>query len=348
MYIYFIIFLIILLSSYIFHKAELNNNIVLRRNYCIGVAIVLVLLSGLRHESIGLDTVMYKYIYYDIRAGSDSLIVDDEAEIGFFYLMKYFGLYFDYQIFLILVASLSIIPVSFIIYTYSRNVCLSFLIFYSSILFHALEFAAERQAIAFGFVVIAYHFIMQRKLILYLSCLAIGFLFHKSCFVFLPCYWLYNLEICKRTVIFLGISLAISFATGTLIFSYVVKFWRIEYGLSEEDAGGERLFFLLCVFAYIGLSFYKDYNNNINVRLPLLIFSLSPLIWPVLNINPALYRLQYYFDFFLALYVPNYLYISANGKIRKIICFLSAFLMIYVLFKMRTAEAYYPYKFFWE
>lgn len=346
MYIYFIIFIIILVSSF-FKKYDLNNNRTLRRNYCIGVTLVLILLSGMRHEYIGADTPMYKYIFYDIESNSNSLIETD-AEVGFYYLMRYFGKFAGYQMFLMLVACLSIIPVGFIIYSYSQNVCLSFLIFYSSILFQTLEFAAERQAIAFGFVMMAYYYIMQRKLVLYLLCFALAFFFHRSCVIFIPCYWLYNLEIKKKTITIWGICLLISFVCASIVFQYLVRFWRIDYSLSEEIAGGERLFLLTCVFALIGFFRYKDYSNHINVRLPLIIYSISPLLWPIFNVNPALSRLQFYFEFFLALYVPNYLYMSPNGKIKKIIYFITLFLMLYVLFNMRTSSVYYPYRFYWE
>ena len=185
MYIYIIIFICIILSSFLCKQDDLNTDILLRRIYCIFVAAILILLSGLRHEEIGPDTPMYKYIWDTINVSSNSLIETD-AEIGFYYLMKYLKNYIGYQGFLFVVALLSIVPVSFIIYKYSRNVSFSFLLFYSSIIFHVLEFAAQRQAIAFGFVMISFHCLMQRKLVFYLIFLVIGSLFHQSCLIFLP------------------------------------------------------------------------------------------------------------------------------------------------------------------
>ena len=348
MYIYFIIFLIIFSSSFIFQKDELNNNIILRRNYCIGVTIVFVLLAGLRHESIGLDTPMYKYIWETINESSNG-IIETDAELGFYYLMKYLKKYIGYQAFLIVDVLFLMIPVSFIIYKYSRNVSLSFLFFYSSILFHTLAFAAERQAIAFGFVMVAFHFLMQRKLIYYLICLGFGFLFHRSCIIFLPSYWLYNIKFDCNYIKYWAIALAISFLFSNVFLSYFNSFWRMEYTFYEKGAGGERLFALLCVIVIIGLAQIKKIKDCEAIRVPLVLFSISPLLWPILNINPALYRLQFYFDFFIALYIPNYLSILGNNtKWRYILMPLSGFMMLYIIFVMRTSNAYYPYKFFWE
>lgn len=348
MYIYIIIFICIFLSSFLYKKDDLNTDILLRRKYCIFVASILILLSGLRHEDIGPDTPMYKYIWEKINISSDSLIETD-VEIGFINLMKYLRNYIGYQVFLLVVALLSIVPVSFIIYKYSRNVSFSFLLFYSSILFHALEFAAQRQAIAFGFVMIAFHFLMQRKLVFYLIFLGIGSLFHQSCMIFLPSYWLYNLRLDNNTIKYWGVVLAVSFVFSRGLFLYLNSFWRMEYGLYEEGAGGERFFALLCLIVIIGLNQPGKINNYETIRVPLIVFAISPLLWPILNINPALTRLQFYFDFFIALYVPNYLSIlENNSKKRYLLIVLSGFMMLYVILVMRESDSFYPYKFFWE
>ena len=350
MYIYIIIFICIILSSYLCKQDDLNTDILLRRIYCIFVAAILILLSGLRHEEIGIDTPMYKYIWDTINVSSNSLIETD-VEIGFYYLMKYLKNYIGYQGFLLVVALLSIVPVSFIIYKYSRNVSLSFLFFYSSILFHTLAFAAERQAIAFGFVMVAFHFLMQRKLIYYLICLGLGFLFHRSCMIFLPSYWLYNIKFDCNYIKYWAIALAISFLFSDVFLSYFNSFWRMEYTFYEKGAGGERLFALFCMITIIGLSQIKKINDNDyeTISVPLILFSISTLLWPILNINPALYRLQYYFDFFIALYIPNFLSILENNdKWRYLLIVLSGFMMLYVILVMRESDSFYPYKFFWE
>ena len=336
------------MSFFLIKRKDLNENVLLRKYYCFIVSLILILLAGLRHESIGFDTPMYKYLWVTINVSSNSLIETD-AELGFYYLMKYLKDYIGYQAFLIVDVLFLMIPVSFIIYKYSRNVSLSFLFFYSSILFHSLAFCAERQAIAFGFVMVAFHFLMQRKLIYYLICLGFGFLFHRSCIIFLPSYWLYNIKFDCNYIKYWAIALAISFLFNNVFLSYFNSFWRMEYTFYENGAGGERLFALICVIVIIGLAQIKKIKDYEAIRVPLVLFSISPLLWPILNINPALYRLQYYFDFFIALYIPNYLSILGNNtKWRYILMPLSGFMMLYIIFVMRTSNAYYPYKFFWE
>lgn len=349
MYIYFLVFIVIFASSLFLLPKRLNDEIPLRRDYCIGISLIFILLAGLRGMSVGPDTSMYKAIWDSF--DDDTLYhyqVEFNLEVGFLYFMKYSKMLLGYQGFLILEACLLIIPVGFIIYKYSSNVILSFLLFYASLSFHTMSFSAQRQAIALGFMLIAYHFCMQRNLMCYLACCLVGFLFHRSCLIFLPCYWLYDIPLNRKVLFFWGIILAATFSIGHIILTYIVQYWRMQYSDWEEGAGGERLFALYAVFSIVGLYNIKSLKDNRTQSMPLVLFSLSPLLWPILNINPALYRLQTYFDFFLVLYIPNFLNASVNDDVKKIIYALSTFLMLYVLFKMRTVDAYYPYKFFWE
>ena len=90
-------------------------------------------------------------------------------------------------------------------------------------------------------------------------------------------------------------------------------------------------------------------NSDVKIKMPFLIFSITPLLWPILNGNPALYRLQFYFDFFLCLYAPNLLYVlPKNNKLKMLLFFLTVFVTLYIVLYMRTTEDYYPYKFYWE
>ena len=101
---------------------------------------MLVFISGFRNSCVGIDTSMYQYIWEGYRPGVYRNL-DIDSEYGF----------------------ASILPVGYIVSKYSKNVCFSFLLFYSSVLFHTLEFAAERQAIAFWWSNISLPFFNEKK-----------------------------------------------------------------------------------------------------------------------------------------------------------------------------------------
>ena len=123
---------------------------------------MLVFISGFRNSCVGIDTSMYQYIWEGYRPGVYRNL-DIDSEYGFAYLMIFFRQFSNYTTFLLVVACLSILPVGYIVSKYSKNVCFSFLLFYSSVLFHTLEFAAERQAIAFWWCNISLPFFNEKK-----------------------------------------------------------------------------------------------------------------------------------------------------------------------------------------
>lgn len=62
-----------------------------------------------------------------------------------------------------------------------------------------------------------------------------------------------------------------------------------------------------------------------------------------------MFRLTFYFDFFVAIFIPNFIFaLSAHKNLRRALIAISVFMMLYVVLMMRTVEAYYPYKFVWE
>lgn len=347
MYIYFVYFVALFLLSFCLDKKNVPRKAI--QIYYLFVPIAFIFLVGSRAETVGIDTGQYAYIWnYNIKAGNFDYIETD-AELGYYYLQTFFKLFVSYQSFLFIIGGLSIVPICYVVYRYSKKCALAVLIFYSSIAFHTLEFAAARQALAFTGVIIAFNYLMERKLKRFLVTLFIAALFHQTAVIFIPCYWLYNIKINKiSSRLWLGI-MFVSFVLASTIFAFLNSFSRIDYSDTDIEAGGQRLFIIMLVFVIIGFVKRDLINENPCIRIPFVLYSIAPLLWPILNFNPALYRLMYYFDFFLCLYVPNLLFVLPKGSKTRILLYsLSLLVSLYIVLYMRTSEAYYPYKFFWE
>lgn len=347
MYIYFVYFVVLFLLSFCLDKKNVPRKAI--QIYYLFVPIAFIFLVGSRAETVGIDTGQYAYIWnYNIKAGNFDYIETD-AELGYYYLQTFFKLFVSYQSFLFIIGGLSVVPICYVVYRYSKKCALTVLIFYSSIAFHTLEFAAARQALAFTGVIIAFNYLMERKLKRFLVTLFIAALFHQTAVIFIPCYWLYNIKINKITSrLWLGI-MFVSFVLASTIFAFLNSFSRIDYSDTDIEAGGQRLFIIMLVFVIIGFVKRDLINENPCIRIPFVLYSIAPLLWPILNFNPALYRLMYYFDFFLCLYVPNLLFVLPKGSKTRILLYsLSLLVSLYIVLYMRTSEAYYPYKFFWE
>lgn len=344
---YFLYYTLLLLFS-LFHKKNSSSDFK-EQVYLLIIEVLLIVMIGLRSVSIGIDTGQYAYIWdYDIKAG-DFNYVSTDAEYGYFYLQTFFKQFINYQSFLVIIAIISIVPICWCIYKYSNWWAFSLLIFYGSIPFHSLEFSIARQCLAFTGIIIAYHYLMQRSLKKFLMAIGVSFLFHQTAIIFLPCYWLYKIKLTKKVMLLWGDFLCISFLLAKIIFGFLNSFSRIDYSTSDVAAGGSRLFMITLLFVAIGFMCNNKINSDVKIKMPFLIFSITPLLWPILNGNPALYRLQFYFDFFLCLYAPNLLYVlPKNNKLKMLLFFLTVFVTLYIVLYMRTTEDYYPYKFYWE
>ncbi len=349
MYIYFVYFIFIFISGRFIKRQKFLNDRNLSLKYTLIISCFLVLLAGLRGIDIGADTDQYQYMWERLIKANDYNTFNVKEEIGYFYIQAFLKQYINYQCFLFLIATFSIFAAGFIIYKYSKSICFSFLIFYSSIAFHTLEFSATRQCIAFGFILLAFHFMTLRRLIPYVVLMALGFMFHKSSIVFFPAYWIINIKLERKTMIYWCCFLILSFVFSEIIFAFLNSFSRIDYSTTEVAAGGVRYFILQFAITVIGFIYYKVVSKDYICRISFILYSVSTLLWPFLNGNPALYRLQYYFDFFLCLYIPNFIYqLPSESNIKKIMVIVISFQMLYVLFFMRTIETFYPYNFFWE
>jgi len=315
--------------------------------FCLSITMMLILIAALRHDNIGIDTITYKYIFQSIQ--NNTYAIETRLEEGYLYINEWVGKFGDYRLFWFVVASISMLPVCFVIKEYSAYCGYSLLLFFASVGFHTMELAAMRQALAFGFIVLAFHFLMRRNLLFYLLMVFLAFTMHRSSVIFLPCYWLYSLRLNKKVLIAWGILLALCFVYGYTIFLRINALWSIDYTLTEVEAGGERFFMVNLLFVIIGLANYKKFNDIPQIRVPLLIYSISVLLWPMLNSNPALFRLQYYFDFFYVLFLPNLICVlSKNWRLKYGLIAASLFVALYIILVLRNVPAYSPYYFYWE
>lgn len=350
MNIYFFIFLVILLSHALFiKKASKRRNEI---KYCCFVGFLLILIGGLRGETVGIDTAQYKVLFNEFDVKHFTIFKLDYGIEWIFpslmYVIKSLGL--SYQVFIFVVDVILIVPTMFVIYEYSTNKYLAILTFYGLTLFPCLAFAAERQAMAFGMLMIGFHFMMQRKYLWYVVFVYLAFSCHMSSIIFAPCIIFMGMKMKKKYIFLLTIAGIAIAASAYTILSFMTRYARMGdlYMTSEQEAGGERYFIFLLLFALFALRFRKILANDETMKVSFYIYAIGLLLWPVCHFNPALYRLTYYFNFFLALFFPNLLRAIPNKGVRQIVtcCYIGA--MLFSCAYTTQIEAYSPYMFFWE
>lgn len=163
------------------------------------ITLQLFLILALRDNSVGVDLGAYEGMYnYIGRLGWQNLLsrlhffsiaeLPENMRIESGYAVFNWLIYqlgFSYHAFLVVCAAVTLLPVGWFIYKYSKNPSLSFLIYISTELY-INNFGILRQSIAIGILVLSVPFILQKRLKMSLLFLALAFTFHRVSLLWLP------------------------------------------------------------------------------------------------------------------------------------------------------------------
>lgn len=339
-------------------NSNLGITIQKRKVYFYLITFILICVCGLRSVKIGLDTPQYYFLFHDIATTGNlfeiiSQTKDDPIHPEWGYVLYEWILSYlcfgNYYCFLFFTAILTITPVMWLIYTYSKMPWLSITLF---ILFGYFTFymSGLRQALAMTFCIIAFHYSAQNKIIRYLFYIAIAFLFHRTALIFLPIYWIKRIPLNKLVIISTIVLIGLSFYLRYIFYDLFMLISRIDYS-DHEDAGGTRMFISMLFFVLLGFSFSnKLKNDNLNKSL-LYMMIICIILWPILSTgSPAVYRLYYYYHIFIILYGSNLVFLVKNIYVRN--TFIAIFIFIGIAYFatqiiMKQGNVY-PYKFLWE
>ena len=191
-YIANMILLIIYTLFYYNTKSKRANTVVFN------IAIIqIILILGFRNlDLVGRDWGYYKN-YYNLQLdwNLSQILNYERYELGFKLLTKMITLIFNNtQFYAFIIATISIIPIAYIIYKYSKIPLLS-VILYVAIDFYAFIFSGLRQGIAIALTFYSYRYIVENKTLKYLCCILLATLFHTSAIVFLPVYFIRKIKI---------------------------------------------------------------------------------------------------------------------------------------------------------
>ena len=163
-----------------------------KKAFCAIACIQWVLVSGFRSAYVGADTMNYRRLFYLVENTSWNKIFNNilfyirGGEIkdpGYVLFVKLFQVFStNYQVYLIFIALVFMVPMAIWIYKNSSMPCLSFVIF-STLFYSFYAVTGIRQTVATAFVVfIGYEFIKKKKPIPFLIIMLLSFFIHFCCF----------------------------------------------------------------------------------------------------------------------------------------------------------------------
>ena len=325
-----------------------------KKAFCAIACIQWVLVSGLRSAYVGADTMNYRRLFYLVQNTSWNKIFSDILfyihggdikDPGYSLFVKLFQVFStNYQVYLIFIALVFMVPMAIWIYKNSSMPCLSFVIF-STLFYSFYAVTGIRQTIATAFVVfIGYEFIKKKKPIPFLIITFLSFFIHKSCLCFLPFAFFAHKKITKTYVAIFTVITSAFLALGKALYGPFAEL--IGYDIEKENLEDTSSYVIVvCLIMLASFIFMKYIKNNVDEDKFRAIYNaaLFATAFTLLTIrNQAFMRVQQYYTLFLMLLVPE-LVKAFNKRLQPIVYILGVGVLI-----LKLAFNNPFYEFFWQ
>lgn len=311
------------------------------------IVLQLLLLLMLRNNLMGVDAPNYKILFDNV---GTSLFSNSETEIGYKLLTYFVKIVFDdFQMIIIICALVSVLPIAYFIKKYSKYPIFSLLI-YIAFNYYYYDYITFRQSMAYGLVMIALIFAINKKLLPYVFFILVAASFHKSSLVYFPMYLLIKMKVNSRNLFIFFIFAIFFYLFRNNIFGYITNSIYTDYTLQISNSYNYLIFnsgiviFLLFFRNKIILK-YDEANAffiSIIIGCILLIGTLS-----VSNII----RITNFFLLPTIILIPNFFYLLKKDQnyIYIFIFFnICLFFVFYMYLSAGIDSQNMIYKFYWE
>lgn len=345
---YFILLLLFFLITVFWLIFDEKGKIKQNKKYCLIMFSLLLLFLLLRSDKVGIDNYNYKEIFeYCHRLNFIELFSYGRHEIGYKFYNRIISLiYYNFNFFMMITSIVSMIGVYFFIRDNSKNYIYSFLIFIT-FNFYGFFFGIFRQVIGISILLYGIKFIKERKLFLFLISVFLATLFHKTAFIFVLAYPLYNIKINKTILIvwicIFGLFLIFRNSIISIILNYIYK----PAEVIGQSGGGYKmlimLFALSCVCYYMQDKLLKQDESN---RLFINMIFLATIIQCLSTVFGNAYRVTLYFSFAMIIVIPNIIEVIKKREIKNFLIILMIIsLSVYYYYMTSNLINYVQYSF---
>ncbi|XTR37216.1 EpsG family protein [Paraclostridium tenue] len=307
----------------------------------------LFIILALRSESVGADISRYIKNFNFISTNNWDIISGLRYEVGYKLLVKIISLITnDSQIFISIIAAISLIGVTKLIYKYSSMPVLSYWL-YITFGFYTFIFSGLRQAIAISLVLISFDYLMENKIIKFILMVILASLFHKTAMAFIVCYPFKNINITKKNILSMFVSFLFIFIFRFKIMSILKTMLYDEYEIVASNS--YTLLIVALIILMASLYFYKSVinkNSKNSIYYQMMYLSVCCLLLASTTTNMT--RIADYFYIYLIILIPEVLTSIKDKKlayigITLVLCI--SFLQ-YMWLTPKSQIAIVPYKLF--
>ena len=257
----------------------------------------------------------------------------------------------DYQVYLIVIAILCIVPLSLFIYKNVKNYT-SILLAYSYYVYFYFSYipnSSIRQSLALGLLFFSYDYLQKNKLIKSLLILVLASTLHKSVFIFALFVILHRMGLHKivfTNAIWLFFIVLFSYQVFAPLLAQLGDVYSV-YANTDFYTTHQRsytyLAFSLLIYLLILIPLITKKENEFeDYRMAYLASSFALLLTPLLLLEPTILRIIVYFAVWNFVLIPHSvnLYEKSMGNVILIV--------LIVLFLMTSFRVTNDYRFFWQ
>lgn len=321
-----------------------------------------VALSGLRAHDVGSDTFGYelyfnRYLFYPFDEvwtnfiGEYFFIGDGSLNDGGYYLfMKLFQLVCDsYQLWLIVLAVAFFVPMGLLVYRYSEDPFLSWMLF-STVFYTFFAFSAMRQALALSIgVFIGFQAIKSKRPLLFILLVFLAFTMHKSSLVVAPMYVVYWRVFNRKAVTIYVIVAVLCLLLRNQIIQTAGMVFEEYAHYASGYVGANTVFYSVMLVGFAGLlkwrgsaiASLKSADRGLYHML-----ACSIVVIPVAFVNSNVFRAAYYYMIFLILLFPMFLAGFPPKESRFVSLIAIAAMLVFMVFIGPVNDGA-EYHFFW-
>lgn len=335
---------------------------------CAAMFVVLTLIMGLRKiDYAGEDTIVYARDFERIVSNNlsfiDILTREFEKDYLFYLIARVFSYISpDVNLWILACAAFYVYAFSWLIYKYSKNIFLSYMIFMTWD-FYLYNFQLMRHCFSLAFVILSLKFVIERNwkkfIVFYLGAATSQIVSVVSGIT----YFLKNIS--RRNlgilgfIFFLFFFFIISLPRETLI-SLIFSSSLIDNDRFDQfkTRGGDAVTNAVICIAFIAVSIffvlrnkkkYRLYPEYQNMPLFLMMSFFGLVFYSMMFLVAEMYRVAQYFSFVTVIMVPLAMSLEKTKSVKLIVILLiSAFCLKHFWGGFLTSTDYYPYKFFWE
>ena len=326
-----------------------------RRILCTIETLFWVLISGLRSVFVGVDTIRYEIMFYDVKSLSWTRIFSNmqyylssgsNKDPGYDLFVKICQIFTsDYQIYLVIVACIIFVPMGVWIYKYSEDPCISFLIF-SGLFYSFLATTGIRQSMVMSLVVfLGYDFLVKNKNKTFIALVFLSAFIHKSALLALLYIPIKKVRAANWRLLLTCLFSIILFIFRTRYTLIASSFLGFENYAIQQEGANPITFSITYLFLIVLILFYCDKiirgSNEASTYINAVYVGL--LCLPMVFVNQSAMRALHMYSIFMLLLIPlifNKMFANNYRLAGKCILFVVIGAMLY----MNNPQ----YTFYWQ